>query len=212
MVVSKKLIAAGVLAALVATGVQAAEDPEFKHFSFSFSAVPTLQNTTNTSVPGESKISDKAYQYQFNYINQPQDFDKGPVGQRLDYYSLRAFAYKHSYVDTEASASGQDGVGSIEGFAVLYGQRYLLADKGYQGLGLGWYAGYAMITDIWVQTCCGSTPTTEKKGLPIAAAEAFYKFNVTPNLYIEPGVTFAWDSKGSNPLNIVPAIIIGGEL
>lgn len=200
------------LALFISSGIQAAEDPEFKHFSFSLSAIPSLQNSTNTSVPGESKISDKAYQYQFNYINQPKDFDKGPVGQRLDYYSLRAFAYKHSYTDSEASASGADGVGSIEGFALLYGQRYLLADKGYQGLGLGWYAGYAMVTDIWVQKCCGANPTTERKGLPVAAAEVFYKFNFTPSIYIEPGVTFAWDSKGSSPINIVPAIIVGGEM
>ncbi len=207
----KNVIFSGILLFVISTVAQAAEDQDFKHFSVSINAVPSLQNSTDTSVPGESSISDKSYQYQANFINQPQEWKAGPVSQRLDYYSLRAFAYKHAYTDPEASSSGAAGVGSVEGFAFLYGQRYLVADKGYQGFGFGWYAGYAMITDIWVQKCCGAAPTTEKKGIPVVAAELFYKFNVTSSFYIEPGVTAAYDNKGNNPINIVPAIIIGGE-
>lgn len=195
---------------VVSAFAQAAEDQDFKHFSISINAAPSLQNSTDTSVPGENKISDKSYQYQANFINQPQDWKIGPFSQKVDYYSLRAFAYKHAYTDPETSTSGAPGVGSIEGIALLYGQRYLMSDKGYQGFGFGWYAGFAMITDIWVQKCCGPNPTTEKKGIPVVAGELFYKYNVTPNFYIEPGVTAAYDSKGNNPVNFIPAIIIGG--
>lgn len=208
---SRKLVFVALFMSAVSLGVQAEEDTGFKHFSISLNAVPSLQNSTNTSVPGESKISDKAYQYQINFINQPHDFDKGPIGQKLDYISLRAFAYKHAYTDPDSSGSAADGVGSVDGFAVLYGQRYLLADKGYQGFGVGWYAGYALINDIWVQKCCGSTPTTEKRGIPVAAGEVFYKYNVTQNIYIEPGVTIAYESKGTGPVNFIPALIVGGE-
>lgn len=200
-------VAAGVL---ISGAVQAADD-DFKHFSVSMNVVPTLQNSTDTSVPGESAISDTAFQYQINFINQPTDLDKGPLGQKLDYVSLRKFAYKHAYTDPEVTGTNADGVGSVDGVALLYGQRYLLADKGYQGLGVGWYAGYALITDTWVQKCCGTTPTVEKRGIPVAAAELFYKFNVTPNFYIEPGVTIAYESKGTGPVNTIPAVIIGGE-
>lgn len=207
----KEVVFVALSLSAVSLGVQAAEDAEFKHFSISLNAVPSLQNSTNTNVPGESQISDKAYQYQINFINQPHDFDKGPIGQKLDYFSLRAFAYKHAYTDPETSGAAADGVGSVDGFALLYGQRYLLADKGYQGLGLGWYAGFAMINDIWVQRCCGATPTTEKRGIPVAAAEIFYKYNATSNIYIEPGVTIAYESKGTGPVNFIPALILGGE-
>lgn len=207
----KKLVFSLFLVSAASMSVQAADDSSFNHFSISINAVPSLQNSTDTSVPGESKISDTAYQYQVNYINQPQEYNVGPMSQRLDYYSLRAFAYKHAYSDPDSSGSAAAGVGSIDGFAVLYGQRYLLANKGYQGFGLGWYAGYAMINDIWVQKCCGSSPTTEKNGIPIAAAEAFYKYNVTSSIYIEPGVTIAYESKGTGPVNFIPAFIVGGE-
>ena len=206
-----KLVFSLFLILTVPTSVQAAEDSNFNHFSISINVVPSLQNSTDTSVPGESKISDTAYQYQANYINQPQEYNVGPLAQKLDYYSLRAFAYKHAYTDPDLTGSAAAGVGSVDGFAFLYGQRYLMANKGYQGFGFGWYAGYAMINDIWVQQCCGTSPTTEKRGIPIAAAEIFYKFNATSNIYIEPGVTIAYESKGTGPVNIIPALIVGGE-
>lgn len=205
----KKLVFTGLLS-LIFSAAQAEEDRDFNHFSVSLNAIPSLQNSTDSSVPGESNISDKAYQYQFNVINKPEDFIKGMIGQRLDYYSLRAFAYKQAYKDPEVSGTGADGVSSIEGIAFLYGQRYLMADKGYQGFGLGWYAGVAMIKDTWVQKCCGATPAVENKGIPVAAAEVFYKFNATPNIYIEPGVTVAYEQKGTSPINLIPALIIGG--
>lgn len=207
----QKSVLLALLMCAVSWTVQAAEESEFKHFSISLNVVPSLQNSTDTSVPGENRISDKSYQYQFNYINQPHDFDKGPIGQKLDYYSLRAFAYKQAYTDPESSGAGADGVSSIDGIALLYGQRYLLAEKGYQGFGVGWYAGFAMITDTWVQKCCGSTPKAEKKGIPVVAGEIFYKFNATPNIYIEPVVTIAYDSKGAGPINLIPALIVGGQ-
>lgn len=207
----KNVVLVAICISAISLGAHAAEDADFKSISISFNAVPSLQNSTDTSVPGESQISDKAYQFQINFINKPHDFDKGPIGQKLDYVSLRAFAYKHAYTDPESSGSAADGVGSVDGFALLYGQRYLLADKGYQGLGVGWYAGYAMINDIWVQKCCGSTPTKEKRGIPVAAAEIFYKYNFTQNVYIEPGVTIAYESKGTGPVNVIPALILGGE-
>lgn len=196
---------------LMAASMAYAADDEFKHFSVAISALPGVQNSTDTSVPGESAISDRAYQYQMNFINQPADFDKGPIGQKLDYFSVRAFAYKQAYTDPESTGSNADGVSRIEGIALLYGQRYLLADKGYQGFGLGWYAGFAMITDTWVQKCCGATPVAEKKGIAVAAAEIFYKFDIAANAYIEPGVTIAYDNKGTGPVNVIPALIVGGQ-
>lgn len=208
---SRKLVLTALFLTSVSITAQADDTAEFKHFSVSLNAVPSLQNSTDTSVPGESQISDKAYQYQINYINQPQDYAAGPIRQKLDYYSLRAFAYKHAYTDPESTGTAADGVGSIDGYAFLYGQRYLISDKGYQGFGLGWYAGVAMINDIWVQKCCGATPTKEKKTIPVAAAELFYKFNATSNIYIEPGVTIAYESKGTGPVNFIPALIVGGE-
>ena len=209
--VMMKLACAVVISISAVSIANAEESGEFKHFSLSANVVPTLQNSTDTSVPGENKINDTAFQYQFNYINQPTDYKAGPVNQKLDYVSLRKFAYKHAYTDPDSTGTAADGVGSIDGIALLYGQRYLLSETGYQGFGLGWYAGYAMITDTWVQKCCGPIPTVEKKGIPVAAAEIFYKINVIPNFYIEPGVTFAYESKGSGPVNTIPAIIVGGE-
>ncbi len=206
----KKLVWGTTLLMACVAGAQAAENEEFKHFSISVNVVPTLQNSTDTSVPGENKINDTAFQYQFNYINQPTEYKAGPVNQKLDYVSVRKFAYKHAYTDPESSGTAADGVGSIDGVALLYGQRYLLAEQGYQGFGLGWYAGYALITDTWVQKCCGANPTEEKRGIPVAAAELFYKWDVLPNLYIEPGVTIAYESKGTGPVNTIPALIVGG--
>lgn len=188
-----------------------AEARAFKHFSVSLSAVPRLQNSTNTSVPGESRISDRAYQYQFNFINQPSDYQKGVIGQKLDYISFRAFAYKHAFTDPSESAAYASGVGSVDGYAVLYGQRYLLSSTGYQGFGLGWYAGFAMINDTYVQKGINSVPITEKKNIPVVAAEIFYKFNLLPNVYIEPVVTVAYDNNAAGPVNVIPAIIVGGQ-
>jgi len=204
------LLIAFILTAVSITA-RADDAAEFKHYSFSLSAVPGLQNSTDSSVPGENKISDKAYQFQLNYVNQPQRHIAGPFKQKLDYYSLRAFAYKTAYTDPEDTGAFADGVASVEGIAVLYGQRYLMSEQAYQGLGLGWYGGFATVKDTWVQKCCGATPTEENKTIPVVAAEVFYKFNVARNIYIEPVVTVAYEDKGTGPVDYIPALILGGE-
>ena len=196
----KEFIMASMFAAFLSTTAQAIEDPDLKHFSLTINAVPGLQNAADSNVPGTENISDIAYQYQLNYNKQIEAHHTRFFEQRLEYYSLRAFAYRYTLVN---------GLGHLQGGALLYGQRYLLDSKGYQGFGLGWQAGLASVTDTRVQKCCALS--SERNLMPIVAAEAFYKFKITSNIFIEPSMTITWRASGETVYYATPALTVGGE-
>jgi hypothetical protein len=182
-----------------------AQESVAHHISLSANVVPKLQNSDDSSVPGHEKIDDGAYMFALSYVNTPDDHDMGPFGKKVSYYSLRAFQFKHKYTDSA------DGVSSVKGVAAVYGQRYLLNKSGYQGFGLGWYAGVAKVKDTWVEKCCGPNPTEEDAVWPIGAAEVFYKYDVAKNVFVEPGVTLAWQSQGSGSISTQFQLMVGAQ-
>jgi hypothetical protein len=200
-VMFKAFIIAGVIAACFITQAQATENRDLKHFSLTINATPSLQSAANSDVPGTEKISDSSYQYQANYNHRLLDWHKGLFEQRLEYYALRTFAYRYTLVD---------GLGSLQGVALFYGQRYLTDSNGYQGFGMGWHAGVASVTDTRVQKCCVS-PSSDDIFLPIVAGEAFYRFNVTPNVFVETNLTLTWRSNGETVYYATPALIVGAQ-
>jgi hypothetical protein len=197
------------LAAIAAPGISAAQAQEQSGSTFSIflNAIPKYQNASVDDVPGSQNLNDKAYQYGVSYTWGPKDKSGSAVRAEYDYVSVRRLRFINRYVDAALGASEEEGI------AILYGQRYMITGSGYGGFGAGWYAGVFTGNERWVEKGITTTPREGTLAFPLGSGEVFYKWNVLKNLFVEPSLLLAWNSKaeGNSGFQLMPQLLIGAQ-
>ncbi|SFX75730.1 hypothetical protein [Marinospirillum alkaliphilum] len=130
-----------------------------------------------------------------------------PFNHTYKYFSLRRMRFI-----TEYREDGARGMAELEVMAFIYGNRYMAGER-YRGLGVGWYAGWALGTDRYVEIYSpGDTPSKgeDDASFPVIAAELFYKWHPVDFLFLETSFTFGLDQDSSS-FHTFPSINLGVE-
>lgn len=169
----------------------------------SINAAPDEMNRDVDDIVGSQALNDDAYMYQGTVILSRQSSVFPIVKAKYSYIGARAFRFIDRYTDE------CDGAAELEGIGGFYGNRYMVTHDSYEGLGAGWYAGAASVTDKWVE-CDGQYAGEEESLIPLAAGEVFYKWHPTDLVFVEPAVLLALN-KESSSVSLLPQLNVGLE-
>ncbi|MDR9468707.1 hypothetical protein [Marinospirillum sp.] len=181
---------------------------EDKKISVAINIIPDEMND-DSDLLDNSDLDDEASMQQINLVWKSEGGLYPPFNYSYKYYSLRRMKFL-----TEYSEDGGSGISELNVLALLYGNRYMVKDA-YEGLGLGWYAGWAIGSDTWVErdSSCSSCPSysgEDDTSFPILSLELFYKWQPIELAYIEPAFTFGLD-KDTESFHYFPSVNVGLE-
>jgi hypothetical protein len=182
------------IALALAFAVSVSWGAESGPYSVSANLIARAMNSENTDgVPESQKIDNRAYSINFSYNIELEGASGDSLGRRIQYYSLRLFQWKNSFSESTATAVNA-GVYGVKGMAALYGRRYFVDRKSYQGLAFGLYGGLASMKQR--SAVFQSQIKEESVVTPIAGTEVLYRVDVWRNVYVEPTVSVAyWKTK-----------------